>query len=160
MKKTINNLTDRQLKILQGGLILNRETLEKLFSIEFMQKHKNIEYATLVLNGDDGEEYFFTLTENFNSFLCCPDYDPIDTEFMLQDLFKCGIIKDEILVYMVDVKKPRKFRPDYKNSESWVIDSAIMQNNVVTSKEFEDMCNNNEISTDRRYIHIAKEGEK
>ena len=179
MNYSVSSLTDRQFNLLRKGIVLCREELEKLFSCEFVEKHEHLEHATLVLEGDEISGYFFTLTEGatpvlegdeisgfFFTFteglkdvLCCPDYDPIDTEFMLQDLFKCGIIKDEILVYMVDMYKPRKHRPDY-GFDSWAKESAIMQDNVVTSKEFERMWNSNEISLDRCFIHIAKEGEK
>jgi hypothetical protein len=92
MKRTIEDLTERQLSLLQDGLILNRETLERLFSIEFMAKHKNLDYAIIILNGDDSEGYFFTLKDDSNTLLCCPSHDSINTEYMIQDLFICGVI--------------------------------------------------------------------
>ena len=158
--KKIDKLTDRQADVLRRGLILYRDKLEKLFSVDFMEKHKHLEYATLVLEEDGFGEYFFTLIEDLNNYLCTPDYNPIDTEFMLQDLFDCGIIRDEILVYLADIDKPHKHRLDYKNLEEGIIDSAIMQNGIVTSEEFERMVNIDEISLERYFIHIAKEGEK
>jgi len=87
-------LTDKQISKLEQGIHVCYDDLLKLsFCPEFMEEHGNRENLYLRAVSTDNEVDFFMLEEldtagELVDTVCCPDWEEIDTDSMLEDLIE------------------------------------------------------------------------